>query len=547
MTSFEIESLCAWGPPRIAPTKYGERIRRDARLNIEVGSAFELRTEELKKHSITLRRATGYFIATHWQPVPTAVAKQREESLQLSSAGDADIEIPCRPGLAYRGYQRAGCHYIIEKFKTATPGVLLGDEMGVGKTIQAIMVINADTRIHRVLIVPPAKLKGNWYAELQRWLTRNLSVGIVDSKCFPSTDIVICNFEMLHKFPKSTAFYWDLIICDEIHRLKDPTTKRARALFGGRKTSKSESCSAIPTRRKLGLTGTPIPNKVIEIFPTLNWLNPEEWGNMMTFGFRYCNARKTRFGWDMDGSANLPELSDRLRRSLMIRRLKRDVIEELPPKTRVIIELDNDGLDGQLEWNAMIAKIKRTQEVKDFKPTGDEFADTAALLEDDLKLAFNEMSEFRHQAALAKLEPFIEDVHERMEELDKVVIFGHHRDCMAQLMTAFARYKPVQIVGDTKDPMRAQWEFQNVEECRMILGSDSMMEGFTLTAASVALFFEPDWVPGKLDQKESRLHRIGQLDNVLCYYYVLRNSLDARMIKRALSKQEIIDAALDKK
>lgn len=549
MTSEEIESLMPWGPPAIAPTKFGERIRRDARLTLDAAQPFISREEELRKHGITLRMSKSklYYVATLWRAMDAKVAAHRAESLELSSASDADIEIPCRPGLAYRGYQRAGAKYIIEKFKAGF-GVLLADEMGVGKTVQAIMVINADPKINRVLIVPPAKLKGNWFGELSRWLTRDLSVGIVDSKCFPSTDIVICNFEMVSKFSKSLAFYWDLIVIDEAHKCSNAKTQRARAIFGYRSKKPGESQSAIPTRRKLALTGTPIPNKVMEIFPILHWLNPEEWADSFKFGFRYCNAKRTRFGWDFSGASNLEELSDRLRRSIMCRRLKSEVMTELPPKTRLLIELESDvPTSEQAEWAEMLKRTKRKNVEADFVESGDAFTDQASLMEDDLKIAFNEMAEFRHKSALAKLKPFIEDVHERMEEIEKVVIFGHHKDCMARLMMAFAQYNPVQIVGDTKDPMRAQWEFQNVKACRMILGSDSMMEGFTLTASSTVMFFDGDWVPGKLTQKEDRLHRIGQRDNVLCYYYVLRNSLDARMIKRALAKQEIIDQALDKK
>ncbi len=110
------------------------------------------------------------------------------------------------------GYQKAGIKYAADR-----EGTLLADEMGLGKTIQAIGLINIRPEIHRVLIIVPAHLKIKWSRELRKWLVRPQSVGIADGSCFPSTDIVIINFQILNKFPKRLEFYWDLVVVDEAH------------------------------------------------------------------------------------------------------------------------------------------------------------------------------------------------------------------------------------------------------------------------------------------------------------------------------------------
>lgn len=537
-----------WSDAQEVPTKFGPRLLRKAVPTYEFVQYYEANVQQMRLAGYTLGpdRYTQRLTACHWATVPEERLIERQAVQEASRASDATIDIPCPAGRTLRGYQRAGVAYILSTWARGISGVLLGDDPGLGKTPQAIACINAEPKISRVLIICPAKLRQNWSIELSRWLARKMSVGTVEGRCFPSSDIVLCSFEMVHKFPNHTGYFWDLVIVDEAHRLKDRKSLRSKNIFGFRARGKeAKSISPIPTRRKLALTGTPIPNKVMEIFPILNWLDAKRWDNQFKFGIRYCDAIKTRFGWTFNGGTHLQELREVLRGTILCRRLKRDVMTELPAKTRVIVELESNlTTNEQREWDEMLKRIGRRD--RDISAVnGEDFVARASILEDDLQIAFDQMAEFRHRAALAKVQPFVEDVIERMEELDKVIVFGHHSDCIERLMMAFKQFNSVQIVGATRNPQAASARFQSDPTCRIIIGSDSMMEGHTLTAASTVLFFEGDWVPGKLTQKEDRAHRYGQTDNVLCLYYVLKNSLDARMIRRALAKQEKIDAALD--
>jgi SWI/SNF-related matrix-associated actin-dependent regulator 1 of chromatin subfamily A len=544
-----------WSDAQEVPTKFGPRLLRRAEPTYEFCRHFEANAQQMRLMGYTLGtdKYTSKLTACHWAVVPEHQLKERALALAASSSVDAQLDVPCPPGRALRGYQRAGVAYIKTAFDRGQTGVLLGDEMGVGKTAQSIAAINLITKIQRVLIICPAKLKDNWLQELRAWLSRKMSVGVVEGGCFPSSDIVISSFEMISKFPNATAYYWDLIIIDEAHRLSDSETIRSKNIFGwrGRGKDKGKNISPIPTRRKLALTGTPIPNKIIDIFPTLNWLDPKRWNDRFKFGLRYCGAEQRNIGrgrkaWAFDGATNQEELRQILRSSILCRRLKRDVMPELPPKTRSIIEIEGPvNTDEQREFQRIVQTFERRP--KDLPGEArNEFSAAAEFFEDDLKVAFNQMSRFRHIAALAKIDPFIEDMLERMDEFGKVIIFGHHTDCIDRIATALAQFNPVKLVGNTKNPQSHVNRFQNDPACRVIIGNDSMMEGHTLTASSTVVFFEADWVPYKLAQKEDRAHRDGQRDNVFCLYYVLKNSLDARMIRRAIQKQERIEQALDK-
>lgn len=542
-----------WTEAEEVQTKFGARLLRKASPTVEFIRHFEANAEQMRLAGYTLHpdRYTHHLLVSHWSLIPQAELEARKAALVSSQAVDCEIDIPCPVGREFRGYQRAGIAYIKSTIDRGA-GVLLADEMGVGKTPQTIGYLNLETRICRALIICPAKLRSNWVTELRNWLTRKMSIGIVEGSCFPSSDIVISSFEMVHKFPNATSYFWDIVIIDEAHRLKDPAAKRSQHIFGfrGRGKNKGQNVSPIPTRRKLALTGTPMPNKIMEIWPTLSWLDAKRWSDQFKFGLRYCGGTQREIGrgrkaWCFDGASNQNELRELLRSTLMIRRLKRDVMSELPPKTRSIIELEGRTPTEEMrEFKRIVSTFERKE--KELAQVKDDFSAAVDFYEDDLRIAFDQMSRFRHQSALAKLEPFIEELNERMEDFEKVVIFGHHTDCIERMMSAFARFNPVSLVGSTRNPQVNVNRFQTDPGCRMIIGNDSMMEGHTLTASSTVIFFEADWVYGKLDQKESRCHRYGQQDNVLCLYYVLKDSLDARMIRRALSKQEKIDAALDK-
>ncbi len=287
----------------------------------------------------------------------------------------------------------------------------------------------------------------------------------------------------------------------------------------------------LKAKRRLFLTGTPIVNRPKELWPIVQSLCPDFEKNFMAYAMKYCNAFKTRFGWDFNGAARLPELQERLRATCMVRRLKADVLKELPPKRRQVMVLESEGLEAILE------KEKKTYEQY-----------SEHLKDGDFETpAFAEMSRVRKEVAIAKIPFIVEHVKEVLDEEDKVCIFVHHHEVVDALRDAFGD-SAVAIDGRTsnEDRQAAVDRFQGDETCKVFVGTiRAAGVGITLTASSTVIFGELDWVPGNVTQAEDRCHRIGQHDTVFVRHLVLESSLDERMAQIIVDKQEVIDKALD--
>lgn len=491
-----------------------------------------------------------------------AVATERTRNLELSRAAALDIQIPAPEGLDYLPYQRAGIAYA-----TGKPGVLIGDDMGLGKTIQAIGYINCHPEIKSVLIICPASLKLNWLRELTKWLVVPHTIAIADTKTgVPETEIVITNYDVLHKI-NFIDFDWDLVICDEAHYLKNPSTLRSRSLLGWTETVKDETGKVIErikhpginSDRRMALTGTPIPNKPVEIYPILSWLDPDNWSNFFAFAKRYCGASQGSHGWDFSGNSHLDELQDKLRSTIMVRRRKADVLKELPPKRRSVVVLPSNGASSVVareikEYEQHQARLQELRAERDLaKAANDEPAYQAAVfkLRDAVSVAFSTMAKVRAEVAVAKAPKVAAHCLDILEGTDpdyKILVFAHHREVVKILVKELADYNPVSITGDTTMTNRqaAVDALQTDPNCRVFIGNiQAAGVGLTLTASSHVIFAELDWVPAAVSQAEDRAHRIGQTNSVLIEHLVFDNSLDARMAKVIVRKQAVIDKALD--
>jgi SWI/SNF-related matrix-associated actin-dependent regulator 1 of chromatin subfamily A len=491
-----------------------------------------------------------------WTPDPSRAAKlvqyaddscrdellaTREESAkreQASRATDVDIDIPRPAGLEYFPFQRAGIAYALR-----VPNVLIADEMGLGKTIQAIGVVNADDAIRRVLVVCPASLKLNWQRELEKWLTKPLRVGIADSRTLPVADVVIVNYDVLHKHDLQAEMF-DLLVVDEAHRIKNGKARRTQQVL------------ALRARRRVYMTGTPLVNRPVELWTLIHSLDPTTWSSFWPYAKRYCGAARNKYGWDLSGASNLHELQARLRGTIMVRRLKRDVLTELPPKIRQVIELPADGATAEIAaeraaWQrheAAIDELRAAVELAKASEAPDDYRNAVERLQAGARVAFTEISRLRYATALAKAPQVIEHVREALEEDGrKVVIFAHHHDVIDHLMAAFGS-EAVALTGDTPlaDRQAAVDRFQADDQVRVFIGSlTAAGVGITLTASSHVVFAELDWVPGNVTQGEDRCHRIGQRSSVLAQHLVLEGSLDATMARALVAKQDTIDKALD--
>ena len=380
--------------------------------------------------------------------------------------------------------------------------------------------------------------------------------------------VVVVNYDVLHKHEDVLhASEFDVLIVDEAHYLKNQKARRSKMVFGIPASPKLRAAGVpdvpgIRAKRRIFLTGTPIANRPAELFPLISYLDPISWPDFFRFAVRYCNGHRRQFsstksGWDFSGASNLEELQEKLRSTIMIRRLKKDVLTELPPKRRQVIELtpDESGREAlRAELDAYkshaedeIAGLEAEAELALAADDPASYANAVARLEKGSSARFEEISALRLETARAKIPVALEFIREAAEESAKVVVFAHHKEVVRALAKEFGE-EAVILVGDT--PMIERQEavdrFQRDPNVRIFIGSIMAAGvGITLTAAAHVIFFELDWVPGNVSQAEDRCHRIGQKESVLVQHLVLEGSLDAIMAKKIVAKQNVIDRALD--
>ncbi len=404
-----------------------------------------------------------------------------------------------------RPYQIEG----VERLISFDHDAILADEPGLGKTIQVAHYINL-TKPLTVLVVCPASLRLNWKHELDKWLDSALCLDIL-------------SYEGATKLP--TNFKYDLIVFDEAHYLKNPKAARTKAGL------------SLPAYRRLFLTGTPIVNKPMDMYPILSAIGLNM--SMSGFGKRYCNGHLRcikhrpyrKYAWDFSGASNTEELHKLLVDNVMVRRRKKDVLTELPAKMRQVIEIDAPHGDDPELKKVLVQKY------------GSLTAAAEALI-DDGGIAFGDLSRYRLEQAKHKLPYVISYLDNLMEETDKIVVFAYHREIIEALQNQYPA--AVHLYGGMSDKEKdaAVTSFQHGDAPLFIGQITAAGTGITLTASSTVVFAELDWVPGNVIQAEDRCHRMGQTDNVHIVHLVLKDSIDCRMVQALVRKQQIIEEVI---
>lgn len=449
------------------------------------------------------------------------------ETFEASKSHSSSLVVPAPIGKTYYPYQVAGVEYCLEK-----PAVLVADEMGLGKTVIGAGYMNY-ARPRKVLIVCPKTLKSNWRKELDAWLVYQPHVEIL-------------NYDVLHKHKTHIdSVHWDLLILDEAHYVKNKKANRTVLIFG------SPKVDAIKYKKLLLLTGTPIDNRPIELFELLKVCVPWGFPNKHTFALDYCEARLGKFGWDYKG-ANRKKLGDLqvyLRSKCMLRRLKKDVLKDLPPKFRQVIEIDPDtkakkylGLEQDVLSNIKGLLGLNKEAVLD----EDAWREVVKLMQDGSTYGAH-IATLRRETAVAKAPLCFDHIAQAIEAHGKVVVFAWHTEVINLLFEKF-KAVAVKIDGSCSDKDRdgAVARFQTDASVKLFVGQiKAAGVGITLTAASHAIFVELDWAPSNVTQAEDRLHRIGAKSTVIVQHLVLAGSIDSVLAKRIVLKQDLIDKVTD--
>ena len=420
--------------------------------------------------------------------------------------------------------------------------VLIGDQMGLGKTVQALALISCYREEWPCLILVPTSLRDAWHEALRRWLDVRpgliASVGSgAEAHKINAATFAIVPYSLVGKMQgKLAARNFQVVVCDESHFIKDAKAQRTKAVVPLLKAA----------RRAICLTGTPALSRPVELYSQVEALRPNVFTKFTEFAQRYCSG--SRFGWQ--GCENPDELYAIISRLVMVRRLKRDVLTQLPPKRReqVYIALDKKT-EAYREMKAVQEQLQRLR---------DHAKDNGLLLGagGDGKMNVEEkrlMNAYYVASAKAKatsVQDYLETLLDGSGAGDKFLFFAYHKELLDAASTVLRKRKTqfIRIDGTTPTTERGGLvqQFQTVDAIKVaVLSIKAAGMGLTLTAASTVVFGELSWTPGDIVQAEDRAHRIGQASSVLVQFLHAKNSVDDVMWGSVQNKLENLGQVLD--
>lgn len=333
---------------------------------------------------------------------------------------------------------------------------------------------------------------------------------------------------MAVRHPTALAGAYDVLILDESHYLKNPKSKRTKAVFG----PKCDKVGGIAENADnvYCLSGTPAPNDPSELYPTVRALAPElldkrqhsYWG----FITKYCRTKDTGFGLQITGGRNMGELKTRLE-PFILRRKKEDVLPELPP-----LRLETLFLDGVLSRELSVLSAEVTDMIE------------AALAEDGMsglaKIAPH-VAKLRRLTGLLKVAGVVETVTNEVRPDGKIVLFAYHTGVVESLEQELrdANFGVVVVDGSCPAAYRQVRvdQFQTDPSIQVFIGQlTAAGVGLTLTAASEAIIVESSWVPAENEQAAMRIHRIGQRRACRVRFATLADSLDEKINRAVMRK-----------
>ncbi|MCC5849647.1 MAG: DEAD/DEAH box helicase [Verrucomicrobia bacterium] len=492
------------------------------------------------------RRSCGYVSArlegAKGLPVSSDPAWLEEAKQQNQEVSLEPVELPAALQGILRPYQDYGVRWLrfLEK---AGLGGILADDMGLGKTLQTLAWL-ALPRLKNpgqpapALIVCPASLVENWVEEAGKFLPEMKAVAIMGSKreaCWrevAEADLGVISYGLLRRDQSQAAkIQWSAVVLDEAQHIKNPGTQNAKA------------AKQLPADLRVVLTGTPMENQVRDLWSLMDFLMP---------GYLQTQAKfQKRFGAVIDaggpGSASAMHVLRRKIRPFMLRRLKRDVAKDLPPRLEKRVYCDLTPKQRAL-YEAMEAKVKTEAEaaMNAGKPQ-------IAILQGLMRLR----QICCHPALLpesagqdvesGKMDMFMELLDEVIDGGHRALVFSQFTSMLGLLRTELEARGIAHsyLDGSTQNRQALVNDFNNRDDVPVFL--ISLMAGGTglnLTGADVVMHYDPWWNPAVEDQATDRAHRIGQERTVYSMKLITRNTLEARVAMLQDKKRELIESAL---
>ncbi len=517
-----------------ARTFDGERLRLDVLWDHDAGVAFgklpgaEARSRTLPIDPWIVEPLDAYLarFAVHVDvagaEVLDALRAEHAEALgairrSRAAEGDPIPAVAAVLGGELAPFQWAGVRYALEAKRC-----FLADEQGLGKTVEALATLEA-ADAYPAVVVCPASLKLNWQRECERWLEHR-SVAVLEGRVAraPAADITILNYEIVAAHREALARrHPRALVVDESHYVKNPQAKRTQAV-------RRLASAVVPGGLRLALSGTPVLNHAEELVSQLRVI-----GRLEDFGSGAQFARRFR------GELSEERLHWHLRRRCFVRRLKSEVLPQLPAKRQVVVPVAlSNGKEYRLAEEDVVAWL-RTQPL-DLRELD---AKIAATLRAE-RLA--QLGTLQRLAARGKLAAALTWIADFLESGEPLVVFARHVEVQRALVERFPA--AAHLLG--RDPIAAREAavraFQSPDGPQLLVGATRVAgQGITLTRASNVAFLELEWTPAMHDQAEDRCHRIGQHDAVTAWYLLAADTIDETMAALIQRKRGIVAAVTD--
>jgi superfamily II DNA or RNA helicase len=460
-------------------------------------------------------------------------------------SGLAEVQPPHGLTAILRPYQREGLNWL-QFLRDYGLGGILADDMGLGKTVQTLAHILIEKDAKRLdrpcLIVCPTSLIPNWQDEAQKFapeLTVLPLHGKERAQRFSEiskADLVLTTYALLPRDVETLLpVEWHMVVLDEAQAIKNPATKVTQLV-----------CE-LKTRHRLCLTGTPIENHLGEVWSHFAFLMPGILGTHKDFTKRF------RMPIEKQRDTERQALLARRLKPFVLRRNKTDVAKELPPKTEIIQYVEFEQAQRDLYETLRLTMNEKVQEAvstKGFNRSRIVILDALLKLRqaccDPRLVKLAGAHKAKHSA---KLDNLMEMLPEMIEEGRRILLFSQFTSMLDLIKLELDKTKIpyVEIRGDTIDRKTPVQRFQNCEVPLFLISLKAGGTGLNLTAADTVIHYDPWWNPAVENQATDRAHRIGQDKSVFVYKFIVKGTVEERILDLQKRKRSLASALLDER
>jgi len=521
---------------RFIPLGHGHflALSRELRKRLDEIAAFA----ELRKTTIRLHPLAALALEDFTNGVGDLHTDQRwqEQQKQLREAQEYEPKLPSTFKAVLRDYQLSGFNWLARLANWGV-GACLADDMGLGKTIQALALALDRADQGPTLVVAPTSVCPNWQEEANRFAPTFKVVlfgGRQRKKMLSELgpfDLMICSYGLLQQESALLATRnWETIILDEAQAIKNFITKRSRAAM------------LLQGRFKMVTTGTPIENHLTELWNLFQFINPGLLGSLNQFNQRF--AIPIERGNDPEARKKLKKLIN----PFILRRLKSQVLEELPERTEILLQVEME------EKEAALYAALRQRALENLRQTGGQPGKRSLqILAEIMKLrracCNPRLVLPETDIPSAKLTLFAKLVDELRENGHKALVFSQFVDHLSLVREHLDRegiaYRYLDGSTPSKERQRQVQEFQAGHGDLFLISLKAGGVGLNLTAADYVIHMDPWWNPAVEDQASDRAHRIGQQRPVTIYRLVTKNTIEEKIVHLHHEKRALADSLLE--